>query len=115
VDLQFSCGKRKLQSHQVKVSFIIFLLSNSKLIAIYFKGVKFTIGGDKESKSPVNEPEDPSNWEVVWACQTAIPVYHMAFSPDGTLFATCGRNDRLVKIWYENKQGNHHYFNTFSL
>lgn len=28
----------------------------------------------------------------------------MAFSPDGTLFATCGRNDRLVKIWYENKQ-----------
>lgn len=28
----------------------------------------------------------------------------MSFSPDGTLFATTGMNDRLVKIWFENKQ-----------
>lgn len=28
----------------------------------------------------------------------------MSFSPDGTLFATTGFNDRLVKIWFENKQ-----------
>lgn len=27
----------------------------------------------------------------------------MAFSPDGTLFATSGKSDRLVKVWYENK------------
>lgn len=42
-------------------------------------------------------------WDCVWKCKTATPVYHMEFSPDGTLFATSGKNDRLVKIWYENK------------
>uniref|UniRef100_A0A1B0A9X2 RAVE complex protein Rav1 C-terminal domain-containing protein n=1 Tax=Glossina pallidipes TaxID=7398 RepID=A0A1B0A9X2_GLOPL len=68
-------------------------------------GVKFVIGGDKENKNSANESaEDGVSWENIWSCQTAIPIYHMAFSPDGTLFATCGRNDRLVKIWYENKQ-----------
>lgn len=29
----------------------------------------------------------------------------MSFSPDGTLFATSGKSDRLVKVWYENKNG----------
>ncbi|XP_059222460.1 dmX-like protein 2 [Stomoxys calcitrans] len=67
--------------------------------------VKFVIGGDRENKTPTSESvENATNWENIWSCQTAIPIYHMAFSPDGTLFATCGRNDRLVKIWYENKQ-----------
>ncbi|KNC33790.1 hypothetical protein FF38_09709 [Lucilia cuprina] len=68
-------------------------------------GVKFVIGGDRDNKTPTNESiENSTVWENIWSCQTAIPIYHMAFSPDGTLFATCGRNDRLVKIWYENKQ-----------
>ncbi|KAH8272248.1 hypothetical protein KR044_013165 [Drosophila immigrans] len=68
-------------------------------------GVKFEIGESKEPKQPANaQADDVSTWENIWSCQTAIPIYHMAFSPDGTLFATCGRNDRLVKIWYENKQ-----------
>ncbi|XP_034672177.1 dmX-like protein 2 isoform X1 [Drosophila subobscura] len=66
-------------------------------------GVKFEIGESKEVKQS-NQGDDVSTWENIWSCQTAIPIYHMAFSPDGTLFATCGRNDRLVKIWYENKQ-----------
>lgn len=50
----------------------------------------------------VLEPEQ--SWQCVWKATTAIPVQHLAFSPDGTLFATCGEDDRLVKIWYENKQ-----------
>lgn len=72
-----------------------------------FLGVKFEIGGgDRGNKTPTNESLDEVvTWDTIWSCQTAIPIYHMAFSPDGTLFATCGRNDRLVKIWYENKQG----------
>ena len=63
-------------------------------------------GNERESKSPTSEnTDDLMSWENIWSCQTAIPIYHMTFSPDGSLFATCGRNDRLVKIWYENKQG----------
>ena len=32
------------------------------------------------------------------------PVVFLAFSVDGTLFATAGRHDRLVRIWYQNQQ-----------
>ncbi|CRK90097.1 CLUMA_CG003815, isoform A [Clunio marinus] len=66
--------------------------------------VKFEIGGG-DPRTPTNEQDDVSDetWECVWKCHTAAPVHHMAFSPDGTLFATSGKNDRLVKVWYENK------------
>lgn len=49
--------------------------------------------------------QEQTSWQCVWSAQTAIPVVHLAFSPDGTLFATCGENDRLVKIWFENRHG----------
>lgn len=37
--------------------------------------------------------------------RTAQPVSFLKFSPDGTLFATAGKSDRLVKIWYSSKVG----------
>ncbi|XP_030754716.1 dmX-like protein 2 isoform X2 [Sitophilus oryzae] len=71
--------------------------------------VTFTLGGGPTDENDVaDEPDKPqeqeqTSWQCVWKANTAIPVQHLAFSPDGTLFATCGENDRLVKIWYENK------------
>ncbi|XP_066150653.1 dmX-like protein 2 isoform X3 [Euwallacea fornicatus] len=70
--------------------------------------VTFTLGGGGEENENSDEPDKPqeqeqTSWHCVWKANTAIPVQHLAFSPDGTLFATCGDNDRLVKIWYENK------------
>lgn len=79
----------------------IYLFDPFKIAAVTFE-----IGGngsDRDPKTPNNE-EEPE-WECVWKCQTATPVHHMSFSPDGTLFATSGKSDRLVKIWYENKNG----------
>lgn len=74
--------------------------------------VKFEIGGG-DPRTPTNEQEDPQeeSWECVWKCHTAAPVHHMAFSPDGTLFATSGKSDRLVKVWYENKHCKSHSLN----
>lgn len=68
----------------------------------YPSAVTFEIG-DRDPRTPPIQAEDPTGWECVWKCQTATPVHHMAFSPDGTLFATSGKSDRLVKVWYENK------------
>ncbi|XP_017781826.1 PREDICTED: dmX-like protein 2 isoform X2 [Nicrophorus vespilloides] len=75
--------------------------------------VTFTLGegnadGDQDDheKPQEQEPEQEQEqtcWQCVWKANTATPVQHLAFSPDGTLFATSGENDRLVKIWYENK------------
>ncbi|XP_063539585.1 dmX-like protein 2 [Cydia strobilella] len=76
-------------------------------------GVTFQIGGsDKDDKPPKLQDEEEPGWLCVWQCQTATPAHHLAFSPDGVLFATSGVNDRLVKIWYQNKvlihaQGEH--------
>ena len=39
-------------------------------------------------------------WENVWTMNVANEVRVLKFSPDGTLFATYGENDRLVKIWF---------------
>ncbi|KAK9294166.1 hypothetical protein QLX08_011144 [Tetragonisca angustula] len=68
--------------------------------------VTFSIGGDAESPAPGDSSSgnEPGAWNCVWKCRTATPVHLMSFSPDGTLFATTGFNDRLVKIWFENKQ-----------
>ncbi|XP_053977801.1 dmX-like protein 2 isoform X6 [Hylaeus volcanicus] len=68
--------------------------------------VTFSIGGEAESPLPGDSTNgnEPGAWNCVWKCRTATPVHLMSFSPDGTLFATTGFNDRLVKIWFENKQ-----------
>ncbi|XP_039758479.1 dmX-like protein 2 isoform X1 [Pararge aegeria] len=65
-------------------------------------GVTFQIGGDKDEKTKPPEDDEPG-WLCVWQCHTATPAHHLAFSPDGVLFATSGVNDRLVKIWHQNK------------
>ncbi|KAL0271823.1 UNVERIFIED_CONTAM: hypothetical protein PYX00_008798 [Menopon gallinae] len=61
------------------------------------------LGVNNQSLPNLPIDEDSPAWECIWRCKTAAPVTHMAFSPDGTLFATAGNNDRLVKIWFENK------------
>ena len=34
--------------------------------------------------------EDPE-WECIWRCETASPIYHLRFSPDGLLFASASK------------------------
>lgn len=81
----------------------IVLIEPYYIFIIQLLGVKFEIGEERDPKTPTNEEEPNSAWECVWQCHTATPIHHMAFSPDGTLFATSGKSDRLVKVWYENK------------
>ncbi|XP_059484944.1 dmX-like protein 2 [Neocloeon triangulifer] len=70
--------------------------------------VTFEIGEEVSENSPPQahnfSGEQPvPSWECVWKQKTATPTVHMAFSADGTLFATAGKSDRLVKIWFEQK------------
>ncbi|NWY59693.1 DMXL1 protein, partial [Chionis minor] len=39
-------------------------------------------------------------WKCIWQCKTASQVSLMKFSPDGEFFATAGKDDCLVKVWY---------------
>ncbi|NXU54405.1 DMXL1 protein, partial [Turnix velox] len=39
-------------------------------------------------------------WKCIWQCKTASQVSLIKFSPDGEFFATAGKDDCLVKVWY---------------
>ncbi|XP_063996764.1 dmX-like protein 1 isoform X1 [Pogoniulus pusillus] len=62
------------------------------------------------SNVPLENPSDNDNtertniqlgeWRCIWQCKTASQVCLMKFSPDGEFFATAGKDDCLVKIWY---------------
>ncbi|KAJ8305006.1 hypothetical protein KUTeg_018589 [Tegillarca granosa] len=79
------------------------------------RNVKFSVGHDDDDKShTVNQSSVPDHselhtetqaiWDCIWKCRPATSVYHLKFSPDGLLFASAGKADRLVKIWYEDRK-----------
>lgn len=77
---------------------------------------------NKPSQDQVNHEEDggidfevPAShescnlrWDCVWRCKTAMSIHFLEFSPDGTLFISAGKSDRLVKIWYESAAKNNY-------
>ena len=57
------------------------------------------LGGDVQAK----------DWNCVWSCKPSSPIHYLSFSPDGTLFCSTGKNDRLVKIWHESTTQSQHF------
>ncbi|XP_053573444.1 dmX-like protein 2 isoform X1 [Bombina bombina] len=45
-------------------------------------------------------PTAQSDWNFIWQCKTAVSVHLMKWSPDGEYFATAGKDDCLLKVWY---------------
>ncbi|MGH0132212.1 UNVERIFIED_CONTAM: hypothetical protein FKN15_021633 [Acipenser sinensis] len=41
-----------------------------------------------------------NDWKYVWQCKTAVSVHIMKWSSDGEYFATAGKDDCLLKVWY---------------
>ncbi|KAM7015034.1 dmX-like protein 2 isoform 4-T4 [Tautogolabrus adspersus] len=41
-----------------------------------------------------------NDWNCVWQCKTAASVHIAKWSPDGEYFATVGKDDCLLKVWY---------------
>lgn len=59
--------------------------------------VSFQLGNEE---APLHE--EAATWDCIWKCRTSTPVSFLRFSPDGTLFASAGKVDRLVKIWHDS-------------
>ncbi|XP_018108571.1 dmX-like protein 2 isoform X3 [Xenopus laevis] len=58
---------------------------------------------EDDMDSPVMENKvQPSlnDWNCIWQCKTAVSVHLMKWSPDGEYFATAGKDDCLLKVWY---------------
>ncbi|KAM6201366.1 dmX-like protein 2 isoform 8-T8 [Rhynchocyon petersi] len=41
-----------------------------------------------------------NDWKCIWQCKTSVSVLLMEWSPDGEYFATAGKDDCLLKVWY---------------
>nr|XP_033775682.1 dmX-like protein 2 isoform X3 [Geotrypetes seraphini] len=41
-----------------------------------------------------------NDWNCIWQCKTAVSVHLMEWSSDGEYFATAGKDDCLLKVWY---------------
>ncbi|XP_068836223.1 dmX-like protein 1 isoform X5 [Capricornis sumatraensis] len=53
-----------------------------------------------EDENPDKTDLNFGNWRCIWQCKTASQVHLMKFSPDGEFFATAGKDDCLLKVWY---------------
>ncbi|CDW52018.1 Protein RBC-1, isoform a [Trichuris trichiura] len=65
----------------------------------YSSGVRFGI----ETEIPVPSEETStasSAWDCVWSSKLDSPLRQVRFSPDGSMFASCGKNDKVVKVWF---------------
>uniref|UniRef100_A0A4X2KS97 Dmx like 1 n=1 Tax=Vombatus ursinus TaxID=29139 RepID=A0A4X2KS97_VOMUR len=53
-----------------------------------------------EDENPEKTDLNFGDWRCIWQCRTASQVHLMRFSPDGEFFATAGKDDCLLKVWY---------------
>ncbi|KAF5913513.1 hypothetical protein HPG69_017131 [Diceros bicornis minor] len=53
-----------------------------------------------EDENPDKTDLNFGDWRCIWHCTTASQVHLMKFSPDGEFFATAGKDDCLLKVWY---------------
>uniref|UniRef100_A0A5F8GM93 DmX-like protein 1 n=1 Tax=Monodelphis domestica TaxID=13616 RepID=A0A5F8GM93_MONDO len=53
-----------------------------------------------EDENPEKTDLNFGDWRCIWHCRTASQVHLMKFSPDGEFFATAGKDDCLLKVWY---------------
>ncbi|CAF0710194.1 unnamed protein product [Brachionus calyciflorus] len=73
--------------------------------------VKFSISDESDSYISSNKnsysekqinDQNSNTFIKIWETRVANSVKCVKFSPDGSLFASYGKNDRLVKIWHES-------------
>lgn len=69
----------------------------------------WSAGDEGLRMKPLKTESKQPDWTCVWFCKTSTPVCYLSFSPDGTLFCSTGRSDRLVKIWYESATQSQHF------
>lgn len=71
------------------------LLTGSSCLQLWCNSRKQT-----EDENPDKTDLNFGNWMCIWHCKTASQVHLMKFSPDGEFFATAGKDDCLLKVWY---------------
>lgn len=71
------------------------------VMSFNLEGTRLVAGGQTLQLWIIEGPSKV-NWQCVWRCKTSSNITYLKYSPDGTLFCSASKMDRLVKIWYES-------------
>nr|XP_020023034.1 dmX-like protein 2 [Castor canadensis] len=97
-NIQVSCVECSNQQGRVAASYDNRLLTATESIQLWAPP-----GGDiLEEEEEIDNKILPvlNDWKCVWQCKTSVSVHLMEWSPDGEYFATAGKDDCLLKVWY---------------
>ncbi|KAM4809558.1 dmX-like protein 1 [Rhinophrynus dorsalis] len=78
------------------------LLTGSSSLQLW-SNVTIEKQSEEDRQEKPDTDTDTANWKCIWQCKTAFSVHLMKFSPDGEFFATAGKDDCLVKVWYNTE------------
>ncbi|XP_072137542.1 dmX-like protein 1 isoform X4 [Mobula birostris] len=77
------------------------LLTGSNSLQLWANGNQ-EMDGNEEEAMYETDPDEVNNWQCIWESETATPIHLLKVSPDGDFFATAGKDDCLVKVWYNS-------------
>lgn len=89
---QNQVGLKWIQTATIQASCKISVMSFN------LEGTKLIVGGQTLQLWTL---EKNNEWQCKWCQQIANQVTYLKFSPDGNLFCSASKSDRLVKIWYK--------------
>uniref|UniRef100_A0A4W3JQR7 Dmx like 1 n=1 Tax=Callorhinchus milii TaxID=7868 RepID=A0A4W3JQR7_CALMI len=75
------------------------LLTGSNALQ-FWSNVNLEMCATEEEAADETDPNEISDWRCIWESKTASPIHLLKVSPDGEFFATAGKDDCLVKVWY---------------
>ncbi|CAD7688003.1 unnamed protein product [Nyctereutes procyonoides] len=73
------------------------LLTGSSCLQLWYNA---NLEKPSEDETPDKTDLNLGDWRCIWHCKTASQIHLMKFSPDGEFFATAGKDDCLLKVWY---------------
>ncbi|XP_015280973.1 PREDICTED: dmX-like protein 2 isoform X3 [Gekko japonicus] len=78
------------------------LLTATDFLQLWAPPPSDTLEEEEEEEDVKEDKVHPvlNDWKCVWQCKTAVSVHLMEWSPDGEYFATAGKDDCLLKVWY---------------
>ncbi|XP_030620734.1 dmX-like protein 2 isoform X3 [Chanos chanos] len=77
------------------------ILAATELLQLWAPPSADTLVEEEDSQLADDKPHPMFNdWTCVWQCRTAAAVHITKWSPDGEYFATAGKDDCLLKVWY---------------
>ncbi|KAM9860947.1 dmX-like protein 2 [Aulostomus maculatus] len=77
------------------------ILAATERLQLWAPPLADTLIEEEDGQMTEDKPHPVLNdWNCVWQCKTAASVHIAKWSPDGEYFATVGKDDCLLKVWY---------------